>query len=451
MTDRALIEDLPLAADFPAVGAGASGTRWWRKVLKGADFERRLVRATADGIKVQPLYKVGGRSLRACPELPLCPRRIGAGSVAGGWDIRQLEIVDDPGAANAAILEGLEGGATSIQLRIGQAPDVGLLDRVLADVLLDLAPIGLEANADFLAAAKALLDLAARRGIAADSLRADLNADPWVPRSAAARWTRGAGWRTPLACARGRRWVGRGRWRCSPTAGPTMPAAPARRRSWPLPSRPGSPTCARWSTRACLPPTAARQIGFALATDADFFLSFAKFRALRRLWGQVLEVAGADAAMPGLRLHAETAERMFTRRDPQVNILRGTVAAFAAAAGGAGSITVLPFDHALGAPSALARRIARNTQLVLLEESAAGPRDRPCRRQLVRRAADRRAGHEGLGAGPGDRAPRRHAGGAARRAGRRRWSPRAATAEADSPPDARRSPASRSSPTPTSR
>ena len=76
--------------------------------------------------------------------------------------------------------------------------------------------------------------------------------------------------------------------------------------------------------------------------------------------------------MPALRVHAETATRMFTRLDPYVNVLRGTVAAFAAAAGGATSITVLPFDHAIGPPQPRARRIARNTQLVLIEESSLG-------------------------------------------------------------------------------
>jgi methylmalonyl-CoA mutase len=117
---------------------------------------------------------------------------------------------------------------------------------------------------------------------------------------------------------------------------------------------------------------AARQIAFALAADSDFFLTVAKFRALRRLWSRVLEVVGGATAMPAMRLHAETATRMLTRLDPHVNILRGTVATFAAAAGGASSITVLPFDHAQGTSSPLACRIARNTQLVLLEESNVG-------------------------------------------------------------------------------
>jgi methylmalonyl-CoA mutase len=70
-----------------------------------------------------------------------------------------------------------------------------------------------------------------------------------------------------------------------------------------------------------------------------------------------------------IRLHAETAWRMTTKRDPWVNMLRATVATFSAGIGGADAVTVLPFTAALGLPDAFARRVARNTQLVLLEES----------------------------------------------------------------------------------
>lgn len=59
---------------------------------------------------------------------------------------------------------------------------------------------------------------------------------------------------------------------------------------------------------------------------------------------------------------------MMTRRDPWVNMLRTTVACFAAGVGGADAVTVAPFDCALGMPDAFARRIARNTQTVLMEE-----------------------------------------------------------------------------------
>ena len=223
------------------------------------------------------------------------------GPVAGGWDIRQLETVQDPALANAAILEDLEGGATSIQLRLQARPDAEMLDRVLADVLLDLAPVGLDAKAEFLAAAKALLQLAARRGVDAASFHADLNADPLGAMVGGAVLDPASG----LADAAGlAREVAAGwpRRRGAPRRRQALPCRRRQRgrRSWPARSPPGSPICGPWSTPACRPPTAAGQIGFALATDADFFLSLAKFRALRRLWGQVLEVAGASAAMPAL-------------------------------------------------------------------------------------------------------------------------------------------------------
>ena len=93
----------------------------------------------------------------------------------------------------------------------------------------------------------------------------------------------------------------------------------------------------------------------------------AKFRALRRLWARVEQACGL--APKPVFVAAETAWRMLTRRDAYVNMLRATMATFAAGLGGANAITVLPHTLALGLPDAFARRVARNTQLVLLEES----------------------------------------------------------------------------------
>ena len=104
-----------------------------------------------------------------------------------------------------------------------------------------------------------------------------------------------------------------------------------------------------------------------LSADADQFLTMAKFRALRRLWARV-ETASGLAPKP-LFIAAETAWRMLTQRDPYVNMLRATMATFSAGVAGANAITVLPHTLALGLPDAFARRAARNTQLVLLEES----------------------------------------------------------------------------------
>jgi methylmalonyl-CoA mutase len=108
-------------------------------------------------------------------------------------------------------------------------------------------------------------------------------------------------------------------------------------------------------------------IYFRLAADADEFLTIAKFRAIRKLWARVEEACGL-APKPAY-VTAETAWRMMTRRDPYVNMLRTTIAVTAAGLGGADSILALPHTAALGLPDAFARRVARNTQLILLEES----------------------------------------------------------------------------------
>ena len=98
-------------------------------------------------------------------------------------------------------------------------------------------------------------------------------------------------------------------------------------------------------------------------------MTIARLRALRRLWARVGEVAGVAAQKRGALTHAVTSQRMLTRDDPYVNILRTTIATFSAAVGGADIITTLPFDTVVGLPSDFSRRVARNVQVVLSEES----------------------------------------------------------------------------------
>ena len=113
---------------------------------------------------------------------------------------------------------------------------------------------------------------------------------------------------------------------------------------------------------------ACAQLEFRYAATADQFLTIAKLRAARRLWARVAEASG-DVDAGAQRQHAVTSPVMMARRDPWVNMLRTTVACLSAGAGGADAVTVLPFDHSLGLPDAFARRIARNTSTILLEES----------------------------------------------------------------------------------
>lgn len=122
--------------------------------------------------------------------------------------------------------------------------------------------------------------------------------------------------------------------------------------------------------RAGLPVAQAEgQMIVELPVGCDQFLEIAKLRALRALWHSVLRGAGVDGPGHRLKIAATTAARVLTKRDPWVNMLRTTVGCFAAAVGGADLISVAPFDSAIGLPDELGRRVARNTQVILREES----------------------------------------------------------------------------------
>ena len=242
-------------------------------------------------------------------------------------------------------------------------------------MFLDLVPVVLDAGADYVAAADAVLalltdlddDQRARLSIdlGADPLTAPLSGRP-APSVADVVRDRGEGRPdTAAACAR------------SPsTARRSTTSAPARRGSWPAASPPAVAYLRLLGDGGLSVPDALRQISFRFAADDDQFMTIAKLRAARQLWARVAEVVGEPDA-GAARVHAVTSMPMMAQRDPWVNMLRTTLAAFGAGVGGADTVLVQPFDVAIpggfpGTAASFARRIARNTQLLLLEESHIG-------------------------------------------------------------------------------
>ena len=360
-------QELAFGAEFPA----ATREQWLRLVdgvLKGAPFEKRLTARTCDGLTIQPLYP------RAANALPVTGRAPGA-----GWAVMQRVDHPDPAAANEQALHDLENGATGLTIvckgsinanGYGLDSSLDTLRRVLDGVYLEAGVvIDFNVAAETRDAAKNFAALVQRRGIDPKTveLRASLNplghnaatgtaVRPWpqlAPDFATlVKELADAGLRGPFAVADGR---------VIHNAG----GSEAQELAFAL-------ACAVTYLRALeangVPLDAARRmIYFRLASDADQFLSIAKFRSLRKLWARVEQACGLTPQP--VYLAAETAWRMMTRRDPYVNMLRATVAVVAAGLGGADAVTVLPFTAALGLPDRFARRIARNTQLILLEES----------------------------------------------------------------------------------
>jgi methylmalonyl-CoA mutase len=341
------------------------------KVLKGADFEKRLVSKTRDGLPLQPLYTRAD----ALPEATAVGRR---GWYPGGWDVRQRHLEPDPGATNKAILEDLEGGATSILLQILAPGQGGLsygaepLEVALRGVTLNGTAIALDARENTLDAAGSLIEVWRGAGIGENERRGAFNYDPlgvlaetgtlYYPARRSgeiaaklAADTRSMSHVTALL-ADGRPYHEAGGSEAQELAALLATLVAYLR------------ACEAAGLR---PRMALGKIALALAADADLFLTIAKFRVARRLVARVAEACGAGSAAESIQLTASTSERMMARRDPWVNMLRTTIACAGAAFGGAEAITVLPFTWALGKPDAFARRIARNTHLVLQEESAA--------------------------------------------------------------------------------
>ncbi len=350
--------DLPLADNFPA----ADREVWLdlvEKTLKGADFEKRLITTTYDELKLQPLY---GQSQEAA--LP--------GKTGAGWAILQRADIPTIEEANTQALRDLEAGASGLTLLIAghggpsgfgvEATSIADFDRLLDGVYLEMIPLRLDAGAKTADAAAALLGLYEKRGLDASEADIALGHDPigqFALHGAAVDETPlpgvPAGGALTTFQADGRTFHNAGASEAQELAAALASAV----------------TYLRWLEAAgSTIDDAVRQVSMVLSVDADMFLSAAKLRAARLLWARVQDAM--ELSPHPLKLHAEASWRMMSKRDPHVNLLRATAATFAAATAGADSLTMLPFTSAIGLPDRFARRMARNVQLVLSEESRLG-------------------------------------------------------------------------------
>jgi methylmalonyl-CoA mutase len=360
-------DDLRLAGDFaPATYDD------WRKlvdgVLKGAAFEK-LVGKTYDGLKIEPIYP------RAHDAAPIAGR-----PAAAPWQIMQRIDHPDAAQANAQALHDLENGATGLEIEFADGPGARgfgvadatretltrLFDGVFFDagIAIALNPVLGRENAGI-----KLAEVIESRGI--DPAKADIrfNYQPLstmaVRGATAAPWPEfekpfakmigdlmGRGFKGPFALADGR---------------PVHDAGGSEAQELAFALAVAIAYLRALEAGGIALDVARNALSFRLVAGADQFLTLAKFRALRLLWARIEQACGLTPKP--IFIAAQTAWRMLTQRDAYVNMLRATMATFSAGLGGANAITVLPHSLALGLPDPFARRVARNTQLVLLEES----------------------------------------------------------------------------------
>ena len=373
----------PLASDFER----ATREQWLTlvdKAIKGADFEKRLVTRTADGIRVEPLYTREGASPALQDAVPgQAPFTRGArSSVDGlGWEIRQRIAATDPARANTEIMTELDGGTNGILLEIEAPGQAGCriasatdMAAALEGMRLDLAPVELNAGLAASDAARHFLAALPTLGIPAAETRVFLGLDPI---GAMARFGQ-----LPLS-------IEKALAETMALAGEARGAAPLARTvrvDAALYHEAGATDAFElallgatliaylrtFEAAGVAPAEALAQISFVVAADTNQFQTLAKLRAARRIIWRIADAAGAGDAASNLHISARASMRVLAKRDPWTNMLRSTLCCAGAALGGANAITVQPFTAALGAPDDFARRAARNIQIVLQEESWLG-------------------------------------------------------------------------------
>ena len=346
----------------------------WRPLaeaaLKGKPLDK-LVRRI-NGLIIEPLYTHADRSDRS-PGLPgAAPFVRGSRSGRPPWTIQQVYGGEDLDRLNRAIVTDLERGVTAVEIdfdrcRVQRLDD---LEKLLIDVYDDLAPVGVSSECDGPAAASMLLALWAKRNRDPSKQVGFLNLDPigaWASGDRSFGVEAGIEALVDVVASTRKNWpqvcsarVDGARYH---DAGATEIDEIASIIST------GVAYLQAMTNAGMTVQASAEQLVLRVAVDADLFIGIAKIRALRQTWARILSASGAGAAIDGVRIEATTSRAMMTERDPWVNILRGTVAGFAAAVGEACVVHVRPFDEVVGESDELARRVARNSQVILQDES----------------------------------------------------------------------------------
>jgi len=355
----------PLVEDF----APATREDWLKlvdKTLEGGDFNQRLVGHTIDGLEIQPLYTPADHIAVAAPA--------GPHDAEQPWDIRALSAHPDPVRANRDLLADLEGGATSVLLKLDPTGADGVavgssdaLAQVLDGVVLELAGVALDAGflgvqaADWLAAA-AKSSPGALLAFHLDPLGAlaKTGASPG-PIESHLIASANAGVRLAEVYPKASVFLASGAVVHEAGGGEAEELGVMAASAF---------AYAKALIRAGATPTDAFSlITLGLAADSDYFLTIAKLRAARAIWARI---TGACEAPAPARIEARSSRRMLTRLDAWTNMLRLTAAGFGAAVGGADAIVLGYFTDALGSPTPFARRQARNAQIVLMDEANLG-------------------------------------------------------------------------------
>ncbi len=356
-----------LFEEFPAI----STETWDNKIradLKGADYEKKLVWKTDEGIPVKPYYR--DEDLQNLSYLDHTSLLRFSGSTPNSWTICQdIFPGKDLAEANQRIKSALKGGAQAIRIQLGNIPGPGkiMLEELFHGVRLDETEILFNGCPEADALYNHFVEIATTRGISPDDLKGLIGADPLGKMASSG---------LPLAITENlgnlvKKSLGRTpglrvidvNGALFQNAGSTLVEELAFSLSM------ANEYMAILTGQAVEAADVVGSMQLSLASGSNYFMEIAKLRAARMLWAQICKGYSLETESGKIRIHSTTSQWNMTIYDPHVNMLRGTTEAMSSILGGADLISVLPFDHPFLNSNAFSDRIARNVQIILRDEA----------------------------------------------------------------------------------
>ena len=346
------------------------------KSLKGENLEQLESQLYGD-LKIKPLYRKYKETEPPTDHNLTSAQQSNTRNVSSylPWDIRQTFSHPSPKVTNSEILRDLERGVSSVELKLANKTVSGVhihslydLEVALENVDASIATVALDHQGYFGANASALLGSWANNQNASGKQKLAFNIDPTCIVSA--RKDKKAGYRVVADLVK--------------KFSEQFPSSTLLRSDARMIHEAGGSEVQELGTLIASAIETVRELGkfgipyqvsantilLTLSVSSNYGLETAKIRAARQLWSQCLDII--DLPDLPITIQGVTSNRMLTQYDPWTNIIRNTCACFGAITGGCDSISVEPFTNALGVSSELGRRLARNTQIIAMEEANLG-------------------------------------------------------------------------------
>ncbi len=374
----------------------------WRaeveRILKGASFEDKMLTKTFEGITLKPIYNNVDINPIHFQDAPpgFSPFTRGNDAIhhqGHAWEIAQEINYPDIEEFNEALLHDIENGLTAVTLpldlagRLGYDPDhahrgdtgrhgVSIssmrgLSNALKSVNLADFPVYIQCGISGLPYLGLFMALAKRNGISTSGLRGAIAMDPLgelvrqgelseTVENLYDEMAEMTNWAIQNAPGLGTFWI-HGEYFSEGGGTAVQELAFA--------LTIGVEYLRAMESRGIEPEKSAAHFRFSFAQGANFFMEAAKLRAARLLWNRILEECGVPKEFRKMHIHVRTSRYTKTTHDPYVNLLRSTIETLSGIVGGANGIYSAPFDEHIRPADEFSRRLARNIQLILKEET----------------------------------------------------------------------------------